>query len=606
MKVKVLSVILFIYLGFLSFLIPFPVFAQDKFTTSAQTTYTVSDSGSTHVDAHIVIHNTTPNFYASSYTLELGFPTIMHVSAYDSGGSIVPQIEKDATGEKIHLDFNSVVYGANTSLPFTLSFDTPNVASKNGDVWEINVPGLSNANDFSSFDVVVVVPPDFGQPTYIKPQQNLASLSFTKEQLGKSGISIGFGSQQVYQFDLTYHLVNTNVFLITTDIALPPTTNYQTIQLNSITPKPTNVILDTDGNWLARYTLLPSQKMIVTAHGLVQVSLYPQKQSLSPKDRKLYVAQQQYWQVDDNRIQEEAKQLKTPEAIYQYVVSHLTYDYSRVTGTQQRLGALSVLQNGSSAVCLEFTDLFVALARAAGIPAREVDGFAYTQNTSQRPLSLEKDVLHAWPEYYDDEKGEWVMVDPTWGNTTGGVDYFHVLDFDHVAFAIKGVSSTYPIPAGGYKLPGQEDVKDIAVSFSDQSIESLPTMATTLHIGPTLLSGFSTAGSLSLQNTGNVLFPPQIATVGSHVLVPLHSQLLLPGIPPFGHTDVSFAFKKTPFLTNGHDTITITLGGKVVSQQVSLVAFTRQQLVIGGIIIGVLCLIIFIIAATTRRISISR
>jgi transglutaminase-like putative cysteine protease len=55
-------------------------------------------------------------------------------------------------------------------------------------------------------------------------------------------------------------------------------------------------------------------------------------------------------------------------------------------------------------VCLEFTDLFIAIARAAGIPAREIDGFGYTQNAINRPISIDEDILHAWPEYYDTAK----------------------------------------------------------------------------------------------------------------------------------------------------------------------------------------------------------
>ena len=59
---------------------------------------------------------------------------------------------------------------------------------------------------------------------------------------------------------------------------------------------------------------------------------------------------------------------------------------------------------------MEFTDLFVAIARAAGIPARESVGYAYTTNSRLRPLSLVTDVLHAWPEYYDADKKIWVHL----------------------------------------------------------------------------------------------------------------------------------------------------------------------------------------------------
>jgi len=59
------------------------------------------------------------------------------------------------------------------------------------------------------------------------------------------------------------------------------------------------------------------------------------------------------------------------------------------------------LDNTTNAVCLEYTDLFVTLARAAGIPSRSIEGFAYTKNSRLRPLSLVDDVLHAWVQYYD-------------------------------------------------------------------------------------------------------------------------------------------------------------------------------------------------------------
>ena len=130
----------------------------------------------------------------------------------------------------------------------------------------------------------------------------------------------------------------------------------------------------------------------------------------------------------------------------------------------ERLGALKSLQTPEAAICMEFTDLFIATARANGIPAREINGFAYTENPEIQPLSLVNDVLHAWPEYYDSQKGAWIPVDPTWGSTTGGVDYFSKLDLRHFTFVIHGTSSTKPYPAGSYKL-GSNPQKDVFVTF---------------------------------------------------------------------------------------------------------------------------------------------
>lgn len=67
--------------------------------------------------------------------------------------------------------------------------------------------------------------------------------------------------------------------------------------------------------------------------------------------------------------------------------------------------------------CTEHTLLFVAVARAAGLPAREVGGLAYGQVKGKPVLAW-----HAWPEYHDGK--QWRAVDPTW-NEPDGVDGTH-------------------------------------------------------------------------------------------------------------------------------------------------------------------------------------
>ncbi|HUS66747.1 MAG TPA: transglutaminase-like domain-containing protein [Kofleriaceae bacterium] len=59
--------------------------------------------------------------------------------------------------------------------------------------------------------------------------------------------------------------------------------------------------------------------------------------------------------------------------------------------------------------CTEHSILFVALARALGVPAREVSGLIYMGDAVQRFG------WHAWAEVELD--GRWVAVDPSWGET---------------------------------------------------------------------------------------------------------------------------------------------------------------------------------------------
>lgn len=467
MKKQLLFLLIFLF----SLFIPQTVNAtSSNFSTDYNVTYNVLENALTHVTFDIALTNKTSQYYASSYSIQVGFRDINNVLVRDNAGKITPQVTKNEDGNNIEINFNDRVVGLDKENNLSISFDVKDIVRKSEKIWNINIPGLAKQAEYNSFNVNVVVPKFLGKPSYIKPdigriEEN--SLKFTKEELGKSGISIAFGQEEIYNFNLLYHLKNSNLFPIKKAIALPPSTNYQDIEILDISPKPQKIIADNDGNWLAYYSLKPYEKIDVKVAGHARVFLRPRKQNLSQKEKMEYLKEQPFWQTKNNKIKALADKLRTPYAIYKYVVDNLRYDFDRVALGKPRLGAADTLKSPESAVCLEFTDLFIAIARAAGIPAREINGFAYTLNAKERPVSLVKDVLHAWPEYYDSDIQTWVMIDPTWENTTGGVDYFYTLDFDHIAFVIKGASSTYPIPAGGYKTSNNQTLRDVEIKLSD-------------------------------------------------------------------------------------------------------------------------------------------
>jgi len=575
--------------------------------------YTVQDDGNTSVKLAVSLTNTTSKYYTSEYGIRVGFSDIKNVTAFDPEGKITPEVTKNDTGYTIKVRFNQPAVGIDKTLPFTIQFDTPDIVQKEGSIYEVDIPGVANQSDYESFTVEVRVPSFYGEPTYIKPDTKSTSLQFTKEQLKNGGISIAFGKAQFYDISLKYHLQNENIFSVRTEIALPPSTNYQEVSLESIEPKPLNVKQDRDGNWLAEYSLLPSEKRTIMVKGKIRVLLQPNEQKENKQLLESYIRPQKYWQVDDEEIKKLAQDLKTPEAIYAYVVKKLSYDFSRVTERKGRIGALSVLSQPDSAVCLEFTDLFIAIARAAGIPAREINGFGYTQNELQRPLSFEEDILHAWPEYYDNEKNTWIMVDPTWGNTTGGVDYFDVLDFNHITFVIKGTDSTYPVPAGGYKLSGSSASKDVHIQPTDPIDLPLPGAHATIEIPDKLFAGFPVEGVLRINNPHGVLYPQQDVILSSDDIIPSRVELNIPHIPPFGYISVPFSFDKTGIWTQKNAKITVHIGETQISQTVKIVPlyqaiFQRQFLpwtIGGGVCLASIALIIFIITKRSRNISVS-
>jgi transglutaminase-like putative cysteine protease len=603
------------WIAFLIILLSFksPCFASSDSPSDYKVTYTVNNNTNTHVSMEVTLTNQDDNSFYSTYGLQLGYTDIQNLRASDGSGPITPSVEKNEKGSTLSLKFKDKVLGKGNKLTFNITFDTNEVAENRGNVWEINIPGIAEKNDFNSFNVTVFYPSSLGKPAYIKPnapgalaKQTGNSLSFSKADLGTSGISIAFGNYQVYSFDLSYHLKNTKMYPVRTEIAVPAKTNYQDIIISDMVPRPTNVKIDEDGNWLAEYLLKPSEGKNIRVVGKAKVNLIPKQETLSSSQRQKYLEEKKYWEISDSKIKELAKELRTPYAIYLFIVKNLNYDYSRVTDQELRLGAKNVLNNPKSAVCLEFTDLFIALARSAGIPAREVNGYAYAKNPEERPISLYKDILHAWPEYYDDIQKTWVMIDPTWGNTTGGVDYFFNLDVDHFAFVRKGISSTYPVPAGGYKLSENTNQKDVTIKL-DSTFTPQDDLELVSEFNSRAFSASPINGKAKIVNTGNSMIENKSLIVTTGFLTPLNQTTKILSIPPFGYIDVSISFDKLPFLTKKADTITIQVDNKTSSVNIQIAPYyLGDKIILGGIVLVIFTIIISITIYLSRRLFVPR
>lgn len=468
---------LFLFFLFL-FILPKTVLSAENFLVSSEVTYDVLAESSTKVSHKILITNTKTEVHATDYTLTLSGANISKVSAYDSASEFETEVTELNGKTSIKVIFKNPVVGEGASREFWVDYINTAVVNKNGDIREINIPRLANESSYDAYLVRLKIPTSFGTAAYISPSpdNSLASQEsityyFDKTVLNKAGVTAAFGESQIFSFDLTYHLQNPLALPTVIDIALPPDTSSQKIVYDSLSPLPDNVYQDGDGNWLAKYTLAPRERVDVRALGTARIFATPwRKYNLTAEERAINLRATKYWQVDSPDIKALAMELKTPRAIYDYVVSTLSYDYEKISQGTDRLGAVEALNNPSGAICTEFTDVFITLARAAGIPAREVNGYAHTDNKTLQPLALVADVLHAWPEYWDDEKSIWVPVDPTWGDTTGGIDYFDKLDMKHLAFVMHGANPESPIPPGSYKL-GANPQKDVFVSLGESTEE---------------------------------------------------------------------------------------------------------------------------------------
>lgn len=460
----------------LFFIIPFfPVKASLEFQTDYQIIYRIGPRGDAKVEQNITLTNKFSNIYPREYHLQLSGITVKNITAKDKLGNILNQVIEEKDSTKIKLVFNQEVAGKGNSLSFQVSYLAPRFALKKGRVWELSIPNLANLEKVNSLSLIIKVPTSFGDLSYasIRPwkqenQEELQVLSYQKGQLGKKPLVLAFGAFQILDFSLKFSLENPIEKKVKTEIPLPPDTPYQSVFLTKIDPRPEKIRLDQDLNWLAEYFLEPGETKTIVAEGQAKIFSQPENSALieilRKQDRAIYLNQDRFWEVNHPLIKNLAHQYNTASKIYQWVVNVLDYDYQNLT-TARRKGALLAYQT-KIGVCTEFSDLFIALARAAGIPARELEGFALTNNQRLISLSSSNDVLHAWAEYWDESSQLWLPVDPTWAKTSAGMDFITDFDLGHFVFVTHGQSSIQPAPPGSYRARNGE--KSVEVKFANQ------------------------------------------------------------------------------------------------------------------------------------------
>lgn len=581
------------------------VFATEDFDISANAIYEVSADSPTKVVQSISILNKKEFIFSPNYTISFGFTNMENVRVYNSSGSIPYDLIKENGIVSVAISFVNPPKGINTTNDFTISFETDEVLEKKGGIVEVDIPGISDPDSFLEYNTKVIAPSSFGEISILKPdiKKRTENLEFTKDETKGAGIMMIFGDAQYYKFNIKYNISNPNLFPIVSEIALPPDTNYQKVLVESISEKPTDVEIDLDGNWVAKYSLALRERKTINLSVIVKVMASPQKVRISDRKMEIYTESRKYWESGNLQVRKVASELKSAQDVYNYVVKNLSYDYSKVSSENERLGGIGTLQNPTNAVCLEFSDLFVTLARSAGIPARTIEGFAYTKNSKLRPLSFADDILHAWPEYYDFDKQTWIMVDPTWGNTTRGIDYFNNFDLDHVAFVIKGHESMYPIPAGGYKF--ETESKDIDVKFTTEKEfiekdafeieESFPDFS---------FAGIPISGFVTVTNIGNSYSGSKIVTITNESTGEA-KEYEIKNLAPFAKDSFNVTFD-TSFLTNSNHKITIQVDDvkKSIGVNVTFVPDLNLIMMGGGILAA--SGIIGFVAVKTGRIYLQR
>ncbi|MFA6328760.1 MAG: transglutaminase-like domain-containing protein [Candidatus Micrarchaeia archaeon] len=245
------------------------------------------------------------------------------------------------------------------------------------------------------------------------------------------------------------------------NISIPSSTPYQIVEAGE------KMEFDSDGNgYLAISSANPSNPFTYSKRiGVQSVA------RATPSLPESYSVPQEYWkfssatnrtQSGDAGIRALAQNItagaQTPfekvALLAIYVNGHMEYDAGMVG---QEKDALWVKEN-MRGVCTEYSTLFTALARSAGIPARYVSGYVYSDKFHEW-------MGHSWAEAY---VGKWVPVDPTWLEV-GALDAMHIEESKYAEFTSRD-SLSASVSRPGVALDWDTGEKNGAVAGNIQTI----------------------------------------------------------------------------------------------------------------------------------------
>jgi hypothetical protein len=560
----------------------------------------------TQVKFVIKITNLKPEVYVDQYTLAIPSSfSFENIQASDDRGPMKPTQTISENTTLIQLPLNNPKIGLNSTNTVNVTFDQHNLIHRSGAISEITIPTVQNRRE-GDYRVTLHLPEATDMLSIAKPKPasiNGQTITWDNPQV-KTIYGI-VGQKQTYTIGLAYQLKNDALTPSQKQITFPPDTQYQKVYVDSIDPSPSKLELDADGNYIGTYNLNPKQELTVHVSGQVAVNTQP-REELTEITAARYAANKNLlisttvdmWKLKDASSY---KPLSDTQHIYDFLVNTFHYDFDRASKNGKRLGAQLALYNPTRALCSEYSDSFVAIAREHGIPSVEIEGYAYGDATT-RPVSLVKDVLHAWPAYYDEANGRWVLIDPTWGSTSG-VDYYSSFDLNHIAFAIHGASAQVPRPAGMDKLNDQRAVTVETSTTVPVEKKSFAVKLDTIKLADSMNDANDYAGSIEIINTGNTfVYNVPIQITGESLSINLQTKSI-DVLAPYQSKVISFSYKALPKRSSAKASIAITTGGtQLLYRQITITPVTYSVTLALSIGFIVICgIIMFALTKLKRR-----
>ena len=417
--------------------------------------YVINLDRTLNVSENYTIYNS--SMFTYNYTITRRIPTenTRDVSVWSDTGELTSEVKRVPGRTEITISFT---LSGRSGLTYRIRYTADNMVFGTGPLYRSRFGGVTlERDDWPYQRYVVRVHGPAGSRLFLTDPENAVVLEddpltvqyeTSVDAPGSfGGLETRFYTEPVF-YRLTLDASFTNVGTSsTTDLRLDTIlfNNEATWQFSALTA-PSHPVetmyVDEENNWHGVFKiseLAPGKTEVIRLELLCEVKIHDPSISEQdsgtisqvPAQLENYLKPKDKWESDDLTIQQAAQDAIKGETnaylaakrISDYVVNRLDWE-----AQDKRRGALWAFTE-KRGDCSEYTDLSIALARAAGIPARAMYGWGY-QKENTGP--------HAWPQFYFPNVG-WQPADPTWAETSG--NYFAKLDPIHLTRNVRGLIS---------------------------------------------------------------------------------------------------------------------------------------------------------------------
>jgi transglutaminase-like putative cysteine protease len=477
--------------------------------------------------------------------IDQALPTLQVDDGSGSPANFTTEVDGQNLLVKVKRKQNQI-YGQVVTM--SIMYQSYALSSRNGAIVDLYVPSFAadfpfnDQNTERAYTTIVRIPKSFGEVNLVVPEKTAADggdfweFQFAQQELTGVISWLQVGMTQFYEFNIVQpYAATTNVpaffnsyrVILPRDVSAGPVT--QKVYFQEVSPAPQRTFVDDLGNLVAEFVIPADRSGDIVIKGFATVS---ENKSINIKDAGTLgnidievstpnTAAGQYWEVDAEQVQDVAKQLKAEvgsddvyalmEHTYEYVVAKIDYSTVKRFGLNVRQGALATL-NGKAAVCMEYSDLFIALLRAQGVPARAAFGYGYDSRSTNGV-----DTAHQWAEVYIPNLDSWIGVDTTWGENGPAIiggDLNHL--YRHVAATDPNTPAQVEVTYFGGSPDLDNEEFHISTLASIDNIDSYTTQSALLEQYPNKEADQSLVvrGALYFVNTMDNSFTQTLQNIG--------------------------------------------------------------------------------------------